>query len=888
MSSNKANTLLEKFREHALAHFLLDGQRGLEIGASAHNPFGLNARNVAPKEDFDHYAQESHRLFGLEPAPVDIWAYAWDIPVPDQSEDFVISSHVVEHLPNPISTFIEWNRVTRNAGHIFMIVPIKGALPEDKLRELTPLQHFIEDYEQKLDLDAHPVHDVPGGRMGHYHTFSPESLLAIVDYMRAQGLCDWKLIAREDVDTKVGNGFTLVFEVIHQHPIRHSGESPVVAVTPTQDRLASLINHNGNEQPAVILAQYVTLREEFKELKTEFARRSAKLDFSTHELGRYEREIEEYRKRIAEYELAFAQITSSQTFSIVAMLWRMRVVLAPHGSFRERVIKSLLSWRSKSRAFDAYSAWIAQTEPSKAELTKQRATALRFPYQPLISILMPVYKTPPELLRAAIESVLSQTYDRWELCIAEGNSGSDELRELLQEYALQDKRIRFKVLENNLGISGNSNECLSMADGEFIALLDHDDLLAPSALFEVARLLNRDRTIDFIYSDRDKISEDGRRRYDPFFKPDWSPEIMFSANYLTHFTVIRKKLATEIGGFDPRTDGAQDWDFFLRVTERTSRVAHVPKVLYHWRSWSNSAASSMRAKPYARDAQKYAISEHLRRQGLEPEVTVTNMALRTKWPVSGKTRVSIILAMATPPSGTDASLRSILSQSSSQNHEVILITSENVSETWIHDERLQVFCAGSEFHYARMTNLAAQQATGNVLIFLGDGLQPITPDWLEEMTRWIERPGIGVVGARILKSNHTLEHAGLIVDENRQPYSFFAEASIHQFGLYQTTDWYRNFLAVSGDCLVIRSDLFKDVGGFDEGVRSPDVDLCLRVRDRGFRVVYTPFAVFKQTRRTPSEAVDYDTNANDLDRRIFNDPYYNSNLKFALRKQDRP
>jgi hypothetical protein len=201
------------FPEHGLAHRLLDGLCGLEIGAASHNPFGLNTRNVAPPDDFEFYARATRQQFGIGPAPVAIWAYGWDIPLPSFSEDFILSSHVVEHLPNVISTFVEWNRVVRDGGYIFMIVPLKGALPADGPRELTSVEHFIADYQQDLNLETHSTEDVPGGRMGHYHTFTPDSLLEIVEYMQAEGLCQWELVAREDVDTKVGNGFTLVFRV---------------------------------------------------------------------------------------------------------------------------------------------------------------------------------------------------------------------------------------------------------------------------------------------------------------------------------------------------------------------------------------------------------------------------------------------------------------------------------------------------------------------------------------------------------------------------------------------------------------------------------------------------------------------------------------------------
>jgi SAM-dependent methyltransferase len=202
------------FPEHWLAHELLDGLTGLEIGAAAHNPFGLETRNVASPEGAEFYAEEQ-RAMGVEPAPVDIWAVGDHVPVPDRSEDFVLSSHVLEHLPNVIGAFLEWDRIVRPGGYVFLIVPLKGALPQDDARELTPLAHFVECNRRGWTLDTHPTDDVPGGRMGHYHTFTPDSLTDVVDWMRANGLCDWELVAREDVDSKVGNGFTLVFRVMH-------------------------------------------------------------------------------------------------------------------------------------------------------------------------------------------------------------------------------------------------------------------------------------------------------------------------------------------------------------------------------------------------------------------------------------------------------------------------------------------------------------------------------------------------------------------------------------------------------------------------------------------------------------------------------------------------
>jgi len=270
-----------------------------------------------------------------------------------------------------------------------------------------------------------------------------------------------------------------------------------------------------------------------------------------------------------------------------------------------------------SISVEAYQAWLAENEPGSDELAQQRQTAGTFTYRPLISIVTPVYNPSPQALREALESVLAQTYEHWELCVVDGNSSVPGVRETLREFASRDQRICVMFLEENLGIAGNSNAAMQLAHGEFVALLDHDDVLAPFALFETARLLNENSDWDFIYSDHDVLASHGNIRSRPLFKPDWSPEIMLSANYLTHLTVVRAAVLRGVGGFDPETDGAQDWDLFLRITEATQRVAHIPKMLYHWRDAAGSTAVNIWAKPYAPDMQLRVIEKHLTRCGLQ-------------------------------------------------------------------------------------------------------------------------------------------------------------------------------------------------------------------------------------------------------------------------------
>jgi glycosyltransferase involved in cell wall biosynthesis len=307
------------------------------------------------------------------------------------------------------------------------------------------------------------------------------------------------------------------------------------------------------------------------------------------------------------------------------------------GVFLKKAYLKLKSWSARQKSAiqrvstsqlrsDDYDAWIARYEPGPTELTRQAEAAKSFVYHPLISIITPVYNPVPEVLRSTIDSVLAQTYLDWELCIADGGSDIPEIREVLREYARRDSRIRPVLLDQNLGISGNSNAALQSVQGEFIALLDHDDILAPFALFEVAQKLNQDPELDLIYSDFDLLTNDGAHRYQPLFKPDWSPEIMFSACYITHLTVIRTKMISRVGGFDPQVDGAQDWDLFLRVSEQTHKVAHIPKILYHWRTAGHSTAEDIWAKPYAPIAQVRVIIGHLARLGLnEPKTFLTKV-----------------------------------------------------------------------------------------------------------------------------------------------------------------------------------------------------------------------------------------------------------------------
>jgi GT2 family glycosyltransferase len=540
---------------------------------------------------------------------------------------------------------------------------------------------------------------------------------------------------------------------------------------------------------------------------------------------------------------------------------------------------------------EAYQIWIAENEPNSSELERQRKDAKKFDYRPLISIITPVYNTPPEILRATIQSILAQTYDNWEACFVDGNSDNPQTKSMLEEISHSDKRVHVRFLEKNMGISGNSNEALRLARGEFIALLDHDDMLAPSALCEVVRNLKKNPRLDFIYSDMDIISEDGKNRMSPLFKPDWSPELMFSANFLIHFAVIRKTLFDQFGGFRPDTDGAQDWDLFFRIVEKTRKICHIPRILYHWRKSLSSVASDSNQKPYAFNAQRLAIQSHLKRRGLRGSVFFNKFKyLQVKWEISGKNRISVII-LGKRKETLEHCIESILNRTSYGNYEIIVVDMINMGVTMpafskrisIHPQVKIIEYDNQLRSYSLAYNRGASSANGNILLFLDD-VRSVEPEWLEELVGWIEQSEVGIVGAKILYPNGRIYHGGMVIGLEGVAGNLFAGAYEGLWGIIGSTEWYRNCLAVT-KCLMVSKELFDSMGGFDERFEEFgfDIDLCLRIREKGYRSVYTPFAKLEYI---GPKSQNYLLHKKDI-RILYNqwlryftngDPYYNPNL----------
>ncbi|HUF40144.1 MAG TPA: glycosyltransferase [Anaerolineales bacterium] len=547
---------------------------------------------------------------------------------------------------------------------------------------------------------------------------------------------------------------------------------------------------------------------------------------------------------------------------------------------------------------ETYPDFVRWTMPEPEELERQRTQSRTWDHRPLISIVTPVYKPPPEVLSAMLESVLAQTYENWELCIADASVVEPEVRRLLQEYAEKDDRIRLQFLDQNLGIAGNGNVAIGMAVGEYIAILDHDDVLAPHMLYEVVLRIRENDLADVIYFDEDKLSEDGLQRRDPFFKPDFSPEMLVSANYLTH-AVYRRTLVEAVGRYDLAYEGCQDWDLAFKITEGTRQIEHIPKVLYHWRQISGSTAGEFAAKSYVFHRQLRCVEAHLRRKGL--------MTVRALFPIPGFLRatwgtsegmVSIIIPTKDKADYLKRAIDSIKERTTYPEYEIIIVDNGSKSlrtrryfDQLRRDPNIRIVDYYEMFNYSRANNLGVRIASGDFYLFLNNDVEILHADWLEEMVRWAERPEIGVVGAKLLYPDGAVQHAGVVIGMEGHASHVFWGYRDHQGGPFGSADWYRNFSAITGACMMVRREVFDEVGGFDERyvLAFSDIELCLRTIEHGYRIVYTPYARLRhyegKSRGDHIPSNDILAGIDDFQTLVEQgDPYYNPNLSYAERK----
>lgn len=563
----------------------------------------------------------------------------------------------------------------------------------------------------------------------------------------------------------------------------------------------------------------------------------------------------------------------------------------------------------------AYQRWLDQHYPTPAKLQAMAAAVDQLTYQPTISVIMPVYNCPARFLQQAIASVQNQVYPHWELCIADDASTASWVRPMLEQAAQADPRIKVEFRSHNGHISASSNTAIALATGEFIALFDHDDLLAPHALFEVVQALNQQPEVDMIYTDEDKIDEHNVHK-GHYFKPDWSPDSLLSRMYTCHLGVYRRSLIDQIGGFRLGYEGSQDHDLVLRFTELTDRIHHIPNILYHWRIHSQSAASGKEAKPYAYIAAKKAIAAALERRG-EPgeaiDVAGYPGLYTVRYDLTTRDRVSIIIPTRDHAEDVERCLNAIWTKTTYANYDIIVVdngsTSPELAKTldlWQTKmgDRLQVLPLDIPFNFATLNNRAAAIATGRYLLFLNNDTQLISPDWLEGMVAQAQRRSVGAVGAKLLYEDTTVQHAGVILGVG-------GIANHGQRGLPPNAPGYNstlisvnNFAAVTGACLMCRREVFEQVGGFDESlaVAYNDIDLCLKFRQAGYWNLVVPYVQlfhFESKSRgaetTPAQRDRLEAESAIMRDRwgdwLNRDPFYNphlthTQLDFSLRVDD--
>ncbi|MCC8102068.1 MAG: glycosyltransferase family 2 protein [Clostridiales bacterium] len=500
-----------------------------------------------------------------------------------------------------------------------------------------------------------------------------------------------------------------------------------------------------------------------------------------------------------------------------------------------------------------YANWRKQHLISRTELRRQKRE--HFPCEPLLSIVIPLYNTPERYLQELLDSLLAQTYSNFEVCLADGSTQPGPAAFIEKHYG-NETRICLKRLKKNNGISENTNAAIRMAKGEFLVFSDHDDLLEPDALYELVKLLNENPALDLIYTDEDLTDESSRHFSNPRFKPDFNPDFLRSINYICHLTMVRTSLAFEVGLLRKQCDGAQDHDFFLRCIEKTDRVGHIPKILYHWRAYSGSTAGNQDSKQYAIDAGMLALTEHYERLGYEAEVEYTDifimyrMRLKVKPTVSALPLVTIIIPNKDHIDLLNACVQSVFEKTDYCNFEILIVENNSEdSETFAYYDRMKrehenfrVVTWQGGFNYSAINNFGVRHASGEYLVFLNNDTEVISPFWIREMLGFCQRESTAAVGAKLYYADGQVQHAGVVIGIGG-----FA-GHIHPFSSRADTGYLgrlkavQDISAVTAACMMVKRSVFEAIDGFDEDfvVALNDVDLCLRIREKGYLIVMDP------------------------------------------------
>jgi glycosyltransferase involved in cell wall biosynthesis len=499
---------------------------------------------------------------------------------------------------------------------------------------------------------------------------------------------------------------------------------------------------------------------------------------------------------------------------------------------------------------EAYQQWRIKTERYDEAAVLSIIHGLK--RRPTISIIMPVYNVDERWLRKCIESVKTQYYDNWQLCIAEDCSTMPYIKKFLKDYAAEDERIKVVFRERNGHISKASNSALELATGEFVALLDNDDELPPFSLYEVIRAINEFPEIDMFYSDEDKIDEEGNRR-EPYFKPDWSPDTFRSSMYTCHLGVYRREIIEAIGGFRAGYEGGQDYDLVLRFSQKTNKIMHIPRILYHWRMIAGSTALVNSEKNYAWEAGKTALKDALNKERVTAEIAQAEGVpyYDVRYDVPDDTMVSIIIPTKDHADDLKQCIDSIYEKTQSIKFEIIVVdngSSELKTDRLLNAYRddhdnFSVSLKPGPFNFSRLNNQAVLQAKGNLLLFLNNDIEIITQGWLRRLAGQALQSHVGAVGAKLLYENDTVQHMGVVLGVGGVANHLYLNRERRDNGYFAGMKIVQNVSAITGACLMMRKDLFDDVGGFNEqelAVAFNDIDLCLRLLEKGYYNVIIP------------------------------------------------
>ncbi|MEK7534910.1 MAG: glycosyltransferase family 2 protein [Patescibacteria group bacterium] len=642
------------------------------------------------------------------------------------------------------------------------------------------------------------------------------------------------------------------------------------------------------------------------------------------ERRRLAKELQLLRNRIEELETALEQITTRKIFHF----W-LKYFKSP--AFGRKIKALERGYVDPSSPEGQYRKIFSRHYPSTDTLRNQSQICKNQKNRPKFSLLMPTYNSNQAHLKEAIASVRAQSYDNWELCIADDASTDPEVIKMIKAFAAEDERIKFVLRKQNGHISQATNSALELASGDYIGLVDHDDLLWPNALYECAKAIERYPQAGLIYSDEDKVSSDGKVHFNPFFKPDWSPDYFRSINYITHFTVLARRVINQVGGPNSRYDGAQDWNLFLRATNLLTKesedkersiplsdtIIHIPKILYSWRQSVTSAADATAmtgVKKYVIEAQRRTLVDDLKERGIEGTVEPSPYwTWRVRYQVLGNPLVSIIIPTRSHHELLGRCVDSIIENSTYGNYEIVLVYTKqdmlgkSLTSDYMDSQvaktatsynelganpRIRIFNWKKPFNYSAVNNFAAHEAKGDYYLFLDSNTKVINPDWIESLLEFAQRPDVGVVGAKLLYPDDTIAHAGKILGLRGAAGNGHRLLPADSHGYHHRLSVPQNLSAVSGACAMIPRIVFEEAESFNElySLVYNDVDLCLRIRDLGKLIVYTPYAQlyhYERKTRDYGDAPEHLTRGRAEKKRFLvkwgdalkrGDPYYNRNL----------